>query len=97
MAELLPPDRVLYDSLPLVIVSADEFVHFAIEISANAQFVVDDDLLQALKASLHLLDPSRSSHELVRGFDVVHDEAIDDADHPGWGNVLREELSVFRH
>lgn len=52
LAELLSPLRVFDDAFPLIVVRADEPVHLLVELSADTKLIIDDDLLQTVKATL---------------------------------------------
>lgn len=57
LTELFPPFWVADDGGPLIRVRTNKFLHFTFEVSANTQFVVQEDLLQFLDSiSLRLMN-----------------------------------------
>src|SRR5262249_44966919 len=76
LAKGLSPLRVVDDFGPLALVGINEVLHHSLQLSADAEFVVDDDLAQALDAAFHVFQPHARPREAVSGLDVVHQEAV---------------------
>jgi hypothetical protein len=66
LPELLAALGLLDHGAPLVKVRADELVHLAVEIGADAELVVDDDLSQPVEPALQLVEPTRSPGRWAR-------------------------------
>src|SRR3546814_18126760 len=58
---------------PLVLVGLDVSRHRRIQVGADAEAVVEDDLAQAVEAALQLLQPRGRPLQPVVGADVVHE------------------------
>lgn len=71
--ERLPQLWISDGLLPLVNVSPDEGIHLSIEVGANPQLVLEDNLAKLLDPTVKVFDPAGSSLETFTGSDVEHE------------------------
>ena len=86
---------ITYDLL-LLLVALHLLVPAPVELLAEAQGVLDDDLLEVLDAALQVLQPLRGAREGRRREGVVHEDAVDVPEALLLAEVVQEERRVFR-
>mmetsp|Transcript_21805 Transcript_21805/g.64289 ORF Transcript_21805/g.64289 Transcript_21805/m.64289 type:complete len:742 (+) Transcript_21805:219-2444(+) len=101
LLELLAARGILDDLGPFVVVGIDEVLHAIIELSANAEGVLDDDLLEMFDRSAsvlaggELLLPRRHAFHLIGGQYVIHNVSIEIGQHRILVDIGGEKLGVF--
>ncbi len=88
--------RVVEGRRPLVAVAVDVPGHRGLELRAEPERVVDDDLAHVVEAALQRVDPRRGALQPVGGADVVHEEPVEVADQRLGVEVAGEQLGVAR-
>lgn len=94
LAELGCEDGVVDCLGPLVKEAVDQLLHLCLEGRADAELVLEDDLLQVFDTTRQSLEPSRRALQLVGCADVEHEEAVDDGDNVNRSHVAGQKLSV---
>ena len=77
MAEALEDLRALDRLLPFAGVGLDLLLHVGLELGADAERVLADDLAHVVDAALEVLQPGAGALQAVAGADVEHQEAVD--------------------
>ncbi|GKT86390.1 LOW QUALITY PROTEIN: cellobiohydrolase A [Colletotrichum tofieldiae] len=95
LLELGGDGRVLDGLGPLVEEAVDELLHLRLQRRADAQLVLEHDLLEVLDAARQVLEPARGALQLVGRADVEHQVPVDDGDDLRRGHVLGEQLRVL--
>ena len=58
-------------------VGIDDVLHLPFEFIADAEAIVDDDVLEIVNAAFQLFEPNGGARQPIGGLRVIHEEAVD--------------------
>src|SRR5690606_8469051 len=88
--------RILERARPLALIGVDLRPHLRLEFIADAQAVLEDDLLQVIQAALEAFPPGGRALQARRRADVEHQETVDRADQAGIVQVAGQQFGMAR-
>ncbi|CCJ88919.1 hypothetical protein BN132_847 [Cronobacter turicensis 564] len=95
-AEQRQPVGARQRGLPFALVAFDHLRHFALQLLANPERILKNDLAQIINAAFQVIHPGAGALQAVGGADVKHQEAVDGAQQRLPVEIACEEIRVAR-